>query len=263
MRKLLLSIIFLGISQSNFAQTSSSHSTPKIKKDTLEKYWAIKLAPFTLLEPNYSTLELDLAYRFNPKYELQGTVGYGNHNFNPWFLLTNVENNIRQFDYIAEAFRTWRFRVEGRYILSKYVRGIDYSNWLFNPFFYKTRRRYRPKNYKLYLALNLAYKDAKVSHSGLFGENCDENGNCDFFRFGIEPSYKKLLSYHFKVGLLKISNHFLFEQFIGLGLRHLWVESPTRNGQEDITIIDTFTKGFYSSFSITAGIKVGYIIPRK
>lgn len=204
-------------------------------------YLNLKFVPLAALEPVYHTLELGLEYRLSPHWGIEASAGYGNHYLNPWAELTSSSSSP---DSESEAYRTWRYRLEGRYY--------------FNP----------NDRDEIYLAFNLNYKDSRFLQSGFIGENCDAAGNCDFFRFGRGFIDKDLLSLHLKFGWQAfLGKRFMVDVFGGLGARGLWVSSPTlredrfffeeEDGFGDF--IDRRSPGQTWYPSLSAGIKFAYL----
>lgn len=224
----------------------------------------LKFAPLTMAEPIYNTFEFGVEYKFHPKYSIQGQLGYGNH-------LTSFYYDP---DFNNERYRNFRVRLEGRYYftsarsMSPSMRRALFRNpALENSERFKAYVAEKKARKHGYLAIDLGWKNTLFFEEGFLGQEC-EDGQCAFQRFVSYNRIKNVGLLHFKLGEQRFYGpKFCLDYYIGIGGRFINValsEEGLDTGEDFFfSLIDVRTPGSFVTFSISAGIKLGYSLALK
>jgi hypothetical protein len=202
----------------------------------------VKIAPLSLVDP-YNTFQA--GFEYVPKrgaWSLQGEAGYGDYR-------THADQAMRRSFNTGRArlmLENWRLRAEVRL----YTEGYDT----------------RPVGF--YVAGETMYRRSNWRGERSVGREC-ENDVCAYFESISYTMHKDVLAFHGKAGYQAATRErLLFDMYVGLGMRYVWVHSPQlgNNGMgEDWRTfnVDPGRPGRYRLVSGALGFKLGYLLYRK
>ncbi len=205
-----------------------------------------KLAPLSLFDPD-NTFQAGAEYCLSDRWSLQSEFGYGNYR-------TNLVQQDQYGRYNGkENKEVWRTRFEVRHYYTPF-----YQNPHNNP----------------YVALEVFYKRVNFLENKTLGRDCDQ-GNCAYFEDVAYKVFKNVVGSHIKVGFQRILfKRFLSDIYFGFGFRLIYINAPglpesavPQNGRQfllvNISPISPDEPGSYQSFSMSLGLKLGYLLFKK
>ncbi|GAA4395857.1 hypothetical protein GCM10023187_03300 [Nibrella viscosa] len=210
--------------------------------------WVIKFSPLHLFDPD-NTVQFGLERILSPRQSVQGEFGFGLGTFNVW--QGSGSGRYTHWEH-------WRGRAEWRFYTNRYRSnrnvGINVRS---------------PAPLGNYLAVELFYKQVNAVENYTVGRECT-GGPCAFFELRESPVTKYVGGSHFKLGRQFAfgidNNRLMMDLYMGLGLRIRSVERPPIAAEDQafrsggFLVFDPFYQGASVIPSLTAGLKLGYIL---
>ncbi|GAA4454288.1 hypothetical protein GCM10023189_20540 [Nibrella saemangeumensis] len=210
--------------------------------------WVIKFSPQHLFDPD-NTVQFGLERILSHRQSVQGEFGYGSG-------VMNLYRNSESSQYLLPEY--WRGRAEWRFYTNRY----------------RTNRNFNvnvrsPAPLGNYLAVELFYKQANAFERFSAGREC-VGGQCAYFEQLETAVMKYVWGSHFKVGRQFVAgtenNRLVLDMYLGVGIRFKAISRSPIPAEDQVFrmrnyfLYDPFYPGSLVLPSLTAGLKIGYIL---
>lgn len=230
MQKFFLIFFLVALSFEVKAQLKKIDNSGRYPADLI-----IKIAPLSLIDIKQS-FQIAVEYKVKPRLTFQNEVGYINN---------NVFNLYPDEDFMN--LRGFRTRFESRFYQKNFLDEVN----------------------GFYLAPEIFFVHTNYQRASELGRGCT-GWNCDYFERIKYSVIKNVVGYHFKFGYQRVSyGRVLLDIYGGFGLRHVFMHTPGVELEQDSlrepsdlfpSGFGTFNRGKFTRYSMSLGLKVGYLI---